>query len=42
MDLANTLYAEYITDSQYVYYKEHDTIIIMSKLSDDMECVCDI
>ena len=39
MDFINTLYAEYLSDSQYVYYKENKTIIIMSKLSDDMECV---
>ena len=36
MDLINEkllieLYSEYINDNQYVYYKEHDTIIIMKK-----------
>ena len=42
MELINTLYAEYISDNQYVFYKEHNIIIIMKKLSDNMECVSDI
>ena len=36
------LYSEYINDSQYVYYKEHDTIIIMKKLIDNYKCISDI
>jgi len=42
MDIINTLYSEYINDNQYVYYKEHDTIIIMKKLTDDNKCLSDI
>jgi antitoxin component YwqK of YwqJK toxin-antitoxin module len=47
MDIINEkllieLYSEYINDSQYVYYKEHDTIIIMKKLTDDNKCLSNI
>ena len=42
MDIINELYSEYINDIQYVYYKEHDTIIIMKKLTDDFKCLFDI
>ena len=42
MDHINTLYSKYINDRQYVYYKEHDTIIIMKKLTDDFKCLSDI
>ena len=36
------LYSEYINDSQYVYYKECDTIIIMKRLTDDSKCLSEI
>jgi antitoxin component YwqK of YwqJK toxin-antitoxin module len=36
--IAYALYKEYIDDIQYVYYKEHGTIIIM-KVGDDLKCV---
>ena len=47
MDIINEkllieLYSQYINDNQYVYYKEHDTIIIMKKMSDDNKCLSDI
>jgi antitoxin component YwqK of YwqJK toxin-antitoxin module len=47
MDLINEtllieLYSKYINDSQYVYYKEHDIIIIMKKLTYDTKCLSDI
>ena len=42
MDLIIELYSEYINDSQYVYYKEHDTIIIMKKLTDNCKCISNI
>jgi antitoxin component YwqK of YwqJK toxin-antitoxin module len=42
MDLIIELYNEYINDDQYVYYKNHDTIIIMKKMSDDNKCLSDI
>jgi hypothetical protein len=42
MDLINELYSKYINDCQYVYYKEHDTIIIMKKMLDDCKCISDI
>ena len=42
MDLINTLYSEYINDSQYVYYKDHNTIIIMKRLTDNSKCLSEI
>jgi hypothetical protein len=36
------LYNKYINDSQYVYYKERNIIIIMKKLTDDNKCLSDI
>ena len=47
MDLINEkllidLYSKYINDNQYVFYKEHATIIIMQKLTDDITCISDI
>jgi antitoxin component YwqK of YwqJK toxin-antitoxin module len=47
MDIINEtllieLYSKYINDSQYVYYKEHDTIIIMKKLTYDNKCLSEI
>jgi antitoxin component YwqK of YwqJK toxin-antitoxin module len=41
MDLINTLYKEYIENTDYVYYRERDTIIIMKKQV-DLECICDV
>jgi len=47
MDIINEkllieLYSEYINDSQYVYYKDCNTIIIMKKLTDDFKCLSNI
>ena len=48
MDLINKkllieLYSEYINDSQYVYYKANNNIIIiMKKMSDDLKCISNI
>ena len=42
MELITELYSKYINDNQYVYYKEHNIIIIMQKLTDDVTCVSDI
>ena len=36
------LYSEYINDDQYVYYKDHSTIIIMKKLTYHNKCLSDI
>jgi antitoxin component YwqK of YwqJK toxin-antitoxin module len=41
MDIAYALYKEYIENTDYVYYREHDTIIIMKKLC-DLECLSNI
>ena len=47
MDIINEkllieLYSEYINDRQYVYYKEHNAIIIMKKMSDDNKCISNV
>ena len=42
MDIINDLYAKYMNDSKYVYYKECDTIIIMKKVTNDITCICNI
>jgi antitoxin component YwqK of YwqJK toxin-antitoxin module len=41
MDIAYVLYKEYIDNTDYVYYKDKNTIIIMKKQG-DLECICDV
>jgi antitoxin component YwqK of YwqJK toxin-antitoxin module len=33
------LYSKYINDDQYVFFKDHDIIIIMKKIDDSMQCI---